>query len=462
MSAWFNAAINFVLMPIITRVVSPAELGQIDMFITFCTMFVYASTLGMHQAYMRFFNDRLAGLTKENILAIAVKYSSVGAFIATIICFISANYFSKSILGVRNFSIVLLMAIYIFATGFIAICKTKPRMYGNTFIYTVLVIAESLTIKLSYLSVTITNSVFFSICILVILVLIIMIICAVKNRRDILCTISSIPFQTKKILLLYALPTVPVMFLSNINTSLPKIFLNKYFGSSLVGIYSGCLTIVSIITLVQAGMNVFWGPYVFENYKTQQKQIQTLHQAISFFIVFCGLGLLAIQDIIYYILGSEYRFSREFYALLLCSPIFYTIGETVGIGINIKKKTYWNIVTTSIALFSNLMLCYLLIPKYGNLGAAIAVAISSVVMLLIKAFIGERYYTVVATPLKTIMTITIYIVGAIISITFNKLNVIRNILIILLMLILVILYRKEIEYFIKQLRIKGYEETEND
>ena len=143
------------------------------------------------------------------------------------------------------------------------------------------------------------------------------------------------------------------MFLANVNTSLPKIFLNAYFDAGFVGVYTGCLTLVSIITLIQAGINVFWGPFVFENYKSQQRLIQSMHLVITFAIVFCGLGLLATQDIIYCLLGNKYRMSQAFYGFLLCSPIYYTIGETVGIGINIKKKTYWNIVTTSVALISN-------------------------------------------------------------------------------------------------------------
>ena len=57
MASWVSAGIGFLLTPIITRTIYPAELGQIDMFVTYCNMFIYASTLGMHQGYMRFFND---------------------------------------------------------------------------------------------------------------------------------------------------------------------------------------------------------------------------------------------------------------------------------------------------------------------------------------------------------------------------------------------------------------------
>lgn len=55
MSAWINAIINFILMPVITRVIEPSDLGKIDLFVTFCTMLVYASTLGMHSSIYEIF-----------------------------------------------------------------------------------------------------------------------------------------------------------------------------------------------------------------------------------------------------------------------------------------------------------------------------------------------------------------------------------------------------------------------
>ena len=454
MSAWINAIINFILMPVITRVIEPSDLGKIDLFVTFCTMLVYASTLGMHQAYMRFFADNLEGITKDNLFAFAVKCSTCGAGIAAIICLIFNKNFTESIMGEQSNHIWVLMALYIFITGFIAISKTRPRMYGNVMSYTVLVVLESLSIKLCYLSLLVTKDVYYSLWVLIFMVGVLMSICLILNRKQIFISISHIPKETKNAIFIYALPTIPVMFVANVNTSLPKIFLNAYFDAGFVGVYTGCLTLVSIITLIQAGINVFWGPFVFENYKSQQRLIQSMHLVITFAIVFCGLGLLATQDIIYCLLGNKYRMSQAFYGFLLCSPIYYTIGETVGIGINIKKKTYWNIVTTSVALISNLVFCYFWVPRFGNLGASFAVAISSIVMLFVKSFIGERYYKVVENPIKTCLTITLFFTGALFSYFFNSQILIRCILIVILMLALVVLYLKDIKQFICQWNIR--------
>lgn len=443
MSAWINAVINFFIMPIITRIIAPQDLGRIDLFVTFCNMFVYASTLGMHQSYMRFFNEKIEGLTKRNLFSLSIKLSGLGAIFASIVCFAFNRYFSVSVLGYQTLSIAICMAIFIMFSGFIQILKTKPRMYGDVITYTIIVVVESLIIKLTYISIYYTKSIEDSINILIVMMALLTISGFLYSKKDIFVSINTIKWTTICSILKYAIPTVPVMFITNVNASLPKLFLQHYWSTAEIGIYTGCLTLVSIINLMQAGLNVFWGPYVFENYKNNQNQIQLLHRIITFVIVVFGLGLLLTQDIIYLILGSNYRASEQFYGLLLAAPIFYTISETLGIGISINKKTYLNIVVVLVACVSNLLLCAILIPLFGNMGAAFSVMISSVLMLITKSMIGEKLYKVITNPIKTVTPIGIYLMASVLSSITYRDSLIHIIMVFSLIVVLLIIYRKE-------------------
>lgn len=452
MSAWINAVINFVLTPVITRLVDPVNLGKIDLFITFCNMFVYASTLGMHQAYMRFFNDLPAGVTKKNLLSFAVRISTFGALLAGVICIVFSNHFSIEILGFYDIRIAILMSVFILANGFIQIIKTKPRMYGKIIPYTIIVVAESAFVKIAYLSSVYYKKILSSIAFYVCITILFALICLIVNSNQIFVSVKSITRESITTIFKYAIPTIPVMFISNLNSSIPKIFLNHIFDSSNVGIYAGCLTVVNIIHLIQAGINVFWGPYVFENYKNNKEQIQKVHLVITFVMCFCGLGLIAGQDIIFYILGEKYRASKIFYAFLLASPICYTVGETLGIGISIVKKTYWNIVVVSVALACNCLLCYLLVPKFGNVGASISVMVSSFLMVIIKSIIGEKYYKVVNSPIKSYGAMILYMLAAILSfITFTQ-PILRILVVLTVLLVLVIIYYKDLKTFLLNFR----------
>ena len=49
--------LGFISSPIITRIISPEEYGKASMFTTFTSLIVLIATMGMDQAYIRYFND---------------------------------------------------------------------------------------------------------------------------------------------------------------------------------------------------------------------------------------------------------------------------------------------------------------------------------------------------------------------------------------------------------------------
>jgi O-antigen/teichoic acid export membrane protein len=195
-----------------------------------------------------------------------------------------------------------------------------------------------------------------------------------------------------KELLKYALPIFPTSFLVLLNTSLSQLMLNQYVDYSVIGIYSNAVTIANIITIIQSGLNSFWTPFVYEYYK-EQKKIQKMHHIISFLMICMAFVITGFSDLIYLILvNNKYWESKRIMAFLLISPICDTISETLGLGIELSKKTYLKLPVYVINIIVNVVSCMLLIPQFGLLGAAMANALASISMLAAKSMIGERFY----------------------------------------------------------------------
>ena len=73
-------------------------------------------------------------------------------------------------------------------------------------------------------------------------------------------------------------------------------------------------------------------------------------------------------------------------------PLFYTLTEVTGIGLNVVKKT-WLITAVNIAAFLlNFGLLYWLVPLLGARGAAMASATSFWVFMLIKTELSSRMW----------------------------------------------------------------------
>ena len=67
-ASWFSAGISFLVTPVFTRLYLPDDIGHINLFMTYVTFFQTLSVLALDQAFMRFYNEDLPGLTKQNFL----------------------------------------------------------------------------------------------------------------------------------------------------------------------------------------------------------------------------------------------------------------------------------------------------------------------------------------------------------------------------------------------------------
>ena len=144
-------------------------------------------------------------------------------------------------------------------------------------------------------------------------------------------------------------------------------------------------------------------------------------------------------------IGEKFRAGKEFFPFLLLSPICYTIAETTGVGINISKKTFLNIITFSANVAVNLLLCFLLLPIFGVVGAAIASCASAIVMLLIKTVLGEKYYSCVTSYPKTFSAIAILVGAAVVNWLVSAV-LLKYVLNIALFALLAVIYWKEARY----------------
>lgn len=102
--------------------------------------------------------------------------------------------------------------------------------------------------------------------------------------------------------------------------------------------------------------------------------------------------IMIFQDILYWLVGGEYRSSQVFFMLLMLSPIKSFICETTGYGVMLKNKPFYATVITVIGVAVNCLSVYLLAPEIGACAAGIGVACSSVFVGMVRSLIGCRLY----------------------------------------------------------------------
>lgn len=457
-ATWVGALLSFVVTPIATRVFDTAELGKINLFQTYITLLMYVGLLGLQQGYIRFCNEPPTGFQRKSLYKFCMGLSLVFTLAMDVIVIVLWKSISKDISGFENLIVPICLAASTTAYVMLTMSSTRYRMAQNVRGYNIQQIGIVFATKISYVLAALISPkhdlaiLVMSVCFVVWAVI------SLLKQNDTFG--EKIPYQEResiRSIILYSLPWILVLFVNYLNTSLPKLLIKSMLDYSSVGIYSSAVSIVSIISLLQAGFNLFWTPYVYENYKENSEKIQLVHRIISLLMILFGICILLGQDIFYLVLGESYRESKCYFGMLLVSPVLYTIGETTGFGINIAKKSYLNIIISTATIVSNLMISYFLIPYLGCTGAAVSVMVSSFVMFAVKTVLGERYYRTVSSKSKTIIGIVLFILATLVSWKFTDMYVLKYAAFGIIGVCVLLLYIKEVKVgiaLIKELVVK--------
>ena len=444
LATWVNCLITFISTPIVTALFVPEELGKVNLFVTCAnviTPFVY---IGFDQAFARFYHEPPSKNTAHSLGRICLFFSTSFFLIVSVVIFAIRNYISGKIIGYYFGPVVISLIVFVFAEYIMRYTQLNARMQNKVLQYSIQSIISTFVIKLSFVFVALikpsAESAIMFRSASYLLTSIIFVTLFLRQGRNEKIYIDK---ETCSELSKYAVPLFPAHFLMALYNSLPMFMLSKYADYSDIGIYSNAVTIASIVTVVQAGLTVFWAPFVYEYYKTEKRKLQLMHHVISISVIGFGFLLILCQYPIYKILvAKQYWQSREIFALLVLSPVCYTISETLGIGIDLVKKTYLKLPVFAINIAVNYLASILLIPRYGVFGAAMATAAASLVMLITKACLGNKYYRCCDNYLKLAFGIATLICAGLANMYIS--GMIKYYVIGALMALCMAIYKKEI------------------
>lgn len=446
-----NMFVSFLVLPFVTRLFSPEDLGKLNLFFTYTSIIATISMLGIDQGYIRFFNEVPGRNSSRALFKLSIYLVTISSIFVCLLIFINKEYFSIKITGENIINIPIMMCISIIFIPYINLSSAMYRMKKNVIAYSILSILLNLCTKVSYVGAALINSSYkYSIAIFTVSNFALGLFYLSRSLYEIKGEKVYIGKEEVFPVLKYSSPFLIVMLLSQINTSLPKILISEHLTFKEVGIFSSAQTIVGIISIVQIGLNLYWSPFVYENYK-EKNIIFKAHELILFSLIAFGLFILLFQDIIYLIIGINYKSSQKVFALLLFSPICYTISETMGFGINLSKKSYLNLIVYISTIISNFVLCLILIPKFKLFGAGISVAISSLVMLIVKTLIGEKYYKITYNYNKSYIFLIIFLFITIICSIFIKYVVFRFIIVLSYLIIFCLINKNNLKYLLKNI-----------
>lgn len=182
----------------------------------------------------------------------------------------------------------------------------------------------------------------------------------------------------------YSLSLFIIVGIDILMRNIDKLMIQSYVGYGQVGIYKATENYLALVAVFITPFVVFW-PMISEMYK--KKQIKLIDEMFSNIVKIVSLFSLPViifmivfsKDLLLFF-GEEYIVGYSVLYILLIGNVFDALAGPVGALLNMTEYAKYNLVNMIGLLILNVILNFILIPRYGINGAAMATTISLVVI----------------------------------------------------------------------------------
>ena len=405
--------INFLFVPIYTRLLTPESYGVVTEFMAYIAVLQVVLVLGLETGCFRFANKEGVDPRKVYANAFVTVFCVSVTFLALMLAF--ANPISSA-LGYDGYSSCIRYVGGILALDSItAIMFAKLRQESKAFkfaiIKTVKIITETaanLVLFLwfpkhvdsaSWLLNFIPATPDFSYVIFAIFVS--CVVCALLFIPDFLKLTFKLDGKLLRQMLSYSLPLMVAALPGVVNDFLDRI-LFRYFDTnadawrSSLGLYQAAVKLAVIMNLFIQMFRYAAEPFFFR--RSQEKDSRQLYASVQeYFTAFCGLvflGVILYIDIIALILGPHFRSAVGVVPIMLLSYMILGMLFNVSMWYKLSGKTNMAIWITLSGLVVTAIVIVLFMPKYSYWAAAFGHLASYVVMFAVSSILGAKYYPI--------------------------------------------------------------------
>ena len=269
-----------------------------------------------------------------------------------------------------------------------------------------------------------------------------------------------IDFELWKRMIDYAFPILIAGLAFAINEHFDKILLDKlHVSKEDIGAYSACYKVGMFMVLFRTAYTLGIEPFFF-SYASNENAQHTYATITKYFVIFGSficLFVIAFADLLKYFLvpNPSYWVADKVIPLIVLANFFLGIYTNLSVWYKIIDRTKVGAYISIVGAIVTLALNFILIPKIGYYGSAIATIAAYGSMMIISYQMGQKKY-----PIPYEMNVILKYLG--ITILFSAISfyipVLREnylVKIVLLSLFLYFIYRNEKETLLKIIKRKN-------
>lgn len=390
-------AAGFILLPIYSRYLTPADYGIVSSMQVLISIFGILFTLAIDKSvYRLYFDYKLEKDKKDFLGTITISLIIISTF------FLSFLFVFKDVVGLI-FESIEFSPFYIYAilTALANVFVLIPKIYFQInekadkyfyisvlqFLFTTgfvlwFVLGEKLGAAGMLKGQLFGN--------LIILPFIFYIIYRIIN--------FTFNFKMLKEILLYSLPMIPALLSTWVLNLSDRVFIERYFDLNDVGIYSIGYKIAGLVLVVSAAFYQAYNPIFYKlagstNQEKAKKQLVMYNDiyilALLLLVFFVSLFS---KEAIQLLLDKQYLDAYKIVPLIALSYLFYQAGGLLNFMMYQEKKTVQVMYMIFFSAALNIFLNFLLVPKYGAYGAAIATILTFMALFIANYWYAKKCY----------------------------------------------------------------------
>jgi O-antigen/teichoic acid export membrane protein len=412
-----SSAINFLLLPVYTRLLTTADYGMLDLLTSFSAIVSLFFAAGISTALFKvYFRDCATEQEKKKCISSAIIFlMASGFFVFSMIC-LNLDFISKLLLGdAKHHHYILIVSATMVFNVLISIpmavfrAKDKPKRFVllttsqllMNILLNILFVVQFRWGIMGVLYAGIISS--GTICLSMIPYLI------WQNGINL-----SLPLLKK--MLVFGIPLIPVgagLWIINLSN---RYFMKSFLDFNQIGIFALGYRLGMIIQiLIVNPLQIAWPPFMFKM-ATKEDAKQLYARAFKFYVLLATflsflLSIFSI-DIVRIMSSPAFTSAYKVVPYLAFANAIYGIHVILLSGLWIKEKISEYPVTVMAAAGVNVVLNYFLIPRLLITGAALAVLGSYFVMSFSIYLMAQKYYPVPYLSWKTarLILITVFFI----------------------------------------------------
>lgn len=198
-------------------------------------------------------------------------------------------------------------------------------------------------------------------------------------------------------LLRFGAPLLPAELAYFAMSTMDRWFIKTYHPADELGFYAVGAKFAIIFTLIIETFRKAWWPIAMDS--MHSKDGEYTFRLIGKLYVGVGVGCIILINsivpwLVKWLTAPAYHGVWPIISILFWQSLFYGFYLIGSAGIWKAKKTYITAYLITGAALINLILNYLLVPKYGGIAAAISTVISYLVWIIVTVIISERLWKV--------------------------------------------------------------------